>query len=129
MPGLVLCSGVRDIKSELDDLVVRSQHSLGHGAHPGVIDKISPAAHLLRVDFDVVPIRSTAHRPAGQSCEELLWSPQRPRLIDVVVHVDGEDRTHDAVSSYLGLRSTAVDRRLFLLNDRPRYVRSMLSQG
>ena len=46
---------------------------------------------------------------------------------------DRRDRTAtarvDSVTSYLGLRSAAVDRRLFLLNDRPRYVRSVLSQG
>lgn len=65
----------------------------------------------------------------GQSYEELLWSPERPNLIDAVVKIQKGAETLDSVASYLGLRSTAVDRRLFLLNDRPRYVRSVLSQG
>jgi beta-galactosidase/beta-glucuronidase len=60
----------------------------------------------------------------GQAYEELLWSPERPRLIDAVVAVGD-----DAVSSYLGIRTVAVERGAFLLNDRPYYLRSVLSQG
>ena len=65
----------------------------------------------------------------GQAYEELLWSPEHPRLIDARIDVTDGDGRVDSVSSYLGLRSAAVDRRLFLLNDRPQYVRSVLSQG
>jgi beta-galactosidase/beta-glucuronidase len=65
----------------------------------------------------------------GQAYEELLWSPEHPRLIDARIDVTDGDGRVDSVTSYLGLRSAAVDRRLFLLNDRPRYVRSVLSQG
>ncbi|GIM92054.1 glycoside hydrolase family 2 protein [Paractinoplanes toevensis] len=60
----------------------------------------------------------------GQAYEELLWSPERPTLIDATVRVGG-----DEVASYLGLRSTAVADGQFLLNDRPCYLRSVLSQG
>jgi beta-galactosidase/beta-glucuronidase len=60
----------------------------------------------------------------GQAYEELLWSPDRPTLIDATVRVAG-----DAVFSYLGLRSVAVADGHFLLNDRPCYLRSVLSQG
>lgn len=65
----------------------------------------------------------------GQAYEELLWSPEHPRLIDATVRISEGGAPVDVVSSYLGLRSAAVDRRLFLLNDRPRFVRSVLSQG
>lgn len=65
----------------------------------------------------------------GQAYEELLWSPENPRLIDATVRISDAGSPVDAVSSYLGLRSAAVDRRLFHLNDRPRFVRSVLSQG
>ena len=60
----------------------------------------------------------------GQAYEELLWSPEKPRLIDAVIDV-GEDR----VASYLGIRTVSVERGSFLLNDRPYYLRSVLEQG
>jgi beta-galactosidase/beta-glucuronidase len=60
----------------------------------------------------------------GQAYEQLLWSPEAPRLLDAVVEV-GEDR----VSSYVGLRTAAVRAGRFVLNDRPYYVRSVLNQG
>jgi hypothetical protein len=60
----------------------------------------------------------------GQAYEELLWSPEKPRLIDAVIEV-GEDR----VASYLGIRTVSVERGSFLLNDRPYYLRSVLEQG
>ncbi|MGO4690387.1 glycoside hydrolase family 2 protein [Glaciibacter sp. 2TAF33] len=66
----------------------------------------------------------------GQAYEQLLWSPEAPRLLDaeITLQSPGGGDT-DTVYSYLGLRSTAVDRGAFLLNDRPYYVRSVLSQG
>ncbi|EIC06705.1 glycoside hydrolase family 2 sugar binding protein [Microbacterium laevaniformans OR221] len=60
----------------------------------------------------------------GQAYEELIWSPEHPRLVDAELQVGD-----DTVSSYLGIRSTAVAHGTFLLNDRPYYVRSVLSQG
>lgn len=60
----------------------------------------------------------------GQAIEELLWTPDNPRLIDAAVEA-GED----TVMSYLGLRTVHVERGAFLLNDRPAYLRSVLSQG
>lgn len=72
----------------------------------------------------------------GQRYEELLWSPERPTLLDTWVEVEQPDAparegapTHDVVASYVGLRSVAVARGAFLLNDRPYYLRSVLEQG
>jgi Beta-galactosidase/beta-glucuronidase len=66
----------------------------------------------------------------GQHYEQLLWSPEHPRLIDAAVAVeDASGARLDTVASYLGLRSTAVGHGRFLLNDRPYYVRSVLEQG
>jgi beta-galactosidase/beta-glucuronidase len=65
----------------------------------------------------------------GQQYEELLWSPEHPRLIDATVVLEQHDAVLDAVSSYLGLRSVATAHRRFLLNDRPFYMRSVLSQN
>ncbi|HEY8318633.1 MAG TPA: glycoside hydrolase family 2 TIM barrel-domain containing protein [Amnibacterium sp.] len=64
----------------------------------------------------------------GQGYERLLWSPEHPVLLDAQVTVAGPAGT-DVIDSYLGLRSAAVDRGAFLLNDRPVYLRSVLEQG
>lgn len=104
----------------------------GEGAHARVelryADAVlaSATAQIGTAEFEVV--LSVAGQANGQAYEELLWSPDHPRLIDAVVTVDA-GASVDQVSSYLGLRSASVDRRLFLLNDRPRYVRSVLNQG
>lgn len=60
----------------------------------------------------------------GQAYEEMLWSPEHPRLVDADVSV-GDDR----VASYLGLRTVRVGQGRFWLNDRPYYLRSVLNQG
>ncbi|BDV31908.1 glycoside hydrolase family 2 protein [Microbacterium terricola] len=75
-----------------------------------------------RDEFEITV--SLAALTNGQAYEELLWSPEHPRLIDATVAV-GDDR----VSSYLGLRTSHVARGRYLLNDRPYYVRSVLNQG
>ena len=60
----------------------------------------------------------------GQAYEDLLWSPRHPRLVDARIDVGT-----DHVSSYLGIRTAEVARGHFMLNDRPCFVRSVLSQG
>jgi len=77
----------------------------------------------------VVPLPTQRN---GQAYEEMLWSPEHPRLLDATVVLHGGEQAppvSDIVQSYVGLRSVAVDRGAFLLNDRPYYVRSVLSQG
>ena len=64
----------------------------------------------------------------GQARQQLLWSPEEPRLVDATVTVRAGEVV-DEVSSYLGLRSAAVGARAFLLNGWPYYVRSVLEQG
>lgn len=78
---------------------------------------------------EVEVVLSLSGQTNGQAYEELLWSPEHPQLIDARIEVSDAEGRADAVSSYLGLRSAAVDRRVFLLNDRPRFVRSVLNQG
>lgn len=75
----------------------------------------------------VLPLREMLH---GQHYEELLWSPEHPRLIDARVTLKSPEGDElDTIHSYLGLRSVGVDRGRFLLNNRPYYVRSILEQG
>lgn len=70
-----------------------------------------------------------AHQRNGQQYEELLWSPQHPRLIDATITLDRGTQVVDGVASYLGLRSVDTSARRFLLNDRPVYLRSVLAQN
>jgi len=66
----------------------------------------------------------------GQAYEDLLWSPDKPRLIDARVQLlDAAGHTIDELWSYVGLRSVGSAGGHFLLNDRPLYVRSVLEQG
>jgi beta-galactosidase/beta-glucuronidase len=61
---------------------------------------------------------------------ELLWSPARPRLIDVVLEL--RDRAGDVVDrvlSYTALRSFAAQGDRLLLNGRPLPLRLVLDQG
>lgn len=90
-------------------------------------------------------VRVTVDLPTqhnGQRYEELLWSPERPTLLDAWVAVAPEPASsvpdqarhkgapvRDVVASYVGLRSVAVEHGRFLLNDRPYYLRSVLEQG
>ncbi|WP_229670153.1 glycoside hydrolase family 2 TIM barrel-domain containing protein [Microlunatus endophyticus] len=60
--------------------------------------------------------------------ERLLWTPERPTLIDADIEVThGTDS--DRVSSYLGLRSIEVRDGQLMLNGRPYFLRMVLEQG
>ena len=66
----------------------------------------------------------------GQGEQQLLWSPEHPRLVDAQVRLlDAGGDVLDDVASYLGLRSTGVGGGAFLLNGRPQYLRSVLAQN
>jgi len=74
-----------------------------------------------------VPLEAWAN---GQDVERLLWSPERPVLLDARVRLLGaEQDVLDEVASYVGMRSTSVERGQLLLNDRPYEMRSVLEQG
>ena len=60
---------------------------------------------------------------------ELLWSPERPTLIDAEIKLLRGDEVIDQVESYTALRSVAVQREKFLLNGRPYTMRLVLDQG
>jgi hypothetical protein len=78
-----------------------------------------------RIDLVIPALRNGIDR------EQLLWSPERPTLLDARVTVRDAVTLAvvDTVDSYVGLRSAGVGRGAFLLNGRPYYVRSVLNQG
>jgi beta-galactosidase/beta-glucuronidase len=63
------------------------------------------------------------------SRNELLWSPERPTLLDaeVILHCGGQ--VVDRVRSYTALRSFSINRDRLLLNGRPYPLRLVLDQG
>lgn len=60
---------------------------------------------------------------------ELLWSPERPTLLDATVRLLSGERVLDEFSSYTALRSVAILRDRFMLNGRPYLLRMVLDQG
>ncbi|MFF7329920.1 glycoside hydrolase family 2 TIM barrel-domain containing protein [Streptomyces sp. NPDC008150] len=104
---------------------LRVDVELSHDGEPLAAGSATVRTPRSSIDLVIPALRNGIDR------EDLLWSPERPTLIDARVTVrDAADGTVvDTVDSYLGLRSTGVGRGAFLLNDRPYYVRSVLNQG
>ncbi|OBV39372.1 glycoside hydrolase family 2 protein [Janthinobacterium psychrotolerans] len=63
------------------------------------------------------------------SRNELLWSPERPILLDAEVTLRHGDTVLDSIKSYTALRSVAINRDRFMLNGRPYPLRLVLDQG
>jgi beta-galactosidase/beta-glucuronidase len=64
------------------------------------------------------------------SRNELLWSPERPTLMDAEVTLrDGEGKVLDKIRSYTALRSVSINRDRFMLNGRAYPLRLVLDQG
>lgn len=60
---------------------------------------------------------------------DLLWSPEHPRLIDAEVKLLQGGVVIDAITSYTAMRSAKVHRDRFLLNGRLYQLRLVLDQG
>jgi beta-galactosidase/beta-glucuronidase len=63
------------------------------------------------------------------SRNELLWSPERPTLLDAEITLRYKDEVLDRVRSYTALRSINVNRDRVMLNGRPYHMRLVLDQG
>jgi hypothetical protein len=60
---------------------------------------------------------------------ELLWSPERPTLLDATIRLLHGNEVIDEFESYTALRSVAILRDRFQLNGRPYMLRLVLDQG
>ena len=60
---------------------------------------------------------------------ELLWSPERPTLIDATIRLKNGDIISDEFTSYTAFRSVNILRDRFVLNGRPYPLRMALDQG
>ncbi len=63
------------------------------------------------------------------SRNELLWSPERPTLLDAELILLRDGEVIDRVYSYTALRSAHINRDRFMLNGRPYFLRLVLDQG
>ncbi|AJY47842.1 glycoside hydrolase [Martelella endophytica] len=63
----------------------------------------------------------------GMTRGRLMWSPDKPTLIDAELTLAGA--VPDRLSSYLGLRTVGIGHGHFLLNDRPKFLRLVLGQN
>ena len=98
--------------------------------------KLNCHGQTLAADTYLV-ISSEVHRGVAlsdpgidDSRNELLWSPDAPTLVDAQVELWGErGELIDRVTSYLALRSAAVQGDRFVLNNRPYLLRMVLDQG
>ena len=61
--------------------------------------------------------------------EDLAWSPEHPRLFDVLFRLRKEEEIIDEVRSYFGMRKVSIENGIFLLNNRPYYQKLILDQG
>lgn len=85
----------------------------------------------MSVDARSRRIEATIDLPAlrnAHEAKELLWSPERPTLIDTEIEVTAGANT-DRIWSYTGLRSLSTSGGAFCVNGRPIYLRSVLEQG
>jgi beta-galactosidase/beta-glucuronidase len=60
---------------------------------------------------------------------ELLWSPERPTVLEAEVRLLRGGQLIDEARSYTALRSVTIQRDRFMLNGRPYQLRMVLDQG
>lgn len=60
---------------------------------------------------------------------ELLWTPEEPNLITLIVKITGKDGCADEVAAYFGMRSIEWENGIISLNGSPYYQRLVLDQG
>ena len=97
--------------------------------------RLRAGAQLLAQDTYHV-VSHEVHRRIGLSDpgiddyrNELLWSPERPTLIDADLELLRGGEVLDALQSYTALRSIGTQRERLLLNGRPITMRLVLDQG
>jgi len=100
----------------------------------------------IQISFEGIPVTSVSVQPQSRKgsvtvsldqhvllawnfYEDLAWSPETPRLFDVVFNVYNEGQIADTVSSYFGMRKVSVENNVFMLNNRPYYQKLILDQG
>lgn len=82
-----------------------------------------------RVGADECPAQWRNGRLVVNLSEKKLWEPGRPFLYDLDLSLTRGGETVDAVKSYFGLRSVAIEGRAILINGKRVFQRLILDQG
>ena len=95
-----------------------------HGKKAGVVSiKTTSKKGILDWHLDQEAISAWNYQ------EDIVWTPEKPNLFDVVFHIfDGEVET-DRVESYFGMRKVSIVNGIFMLNNKPYYQKLVLDQG
>ncbi len=137
VPEVSLCNLLR-WTANLERWEIGLETSIDGDAHPGLLLKLRLTAgdRLLASDVYEVVSGEVNRRIAlsdpgiDDSRNELLWSPESPKLIDAQLElVDEQGRRLDVVKSYTALRAIGVQGDRIVLNGRPYPLRMVLDQG
>lgn len=121
----------------LDEKAVKFEYILGGGQALSLETQIwfnGTCVNKLRVETQsrkgsyTVSLDQPAMK-AWNFYEDLTWSPETPRLFDVVFNVFDGEKIEDTVTSYFGMRKVSIDDGVFMLNNRPYYQKLILDQG
>ncbi|HVW43349.1 MAG TPA: glycoside hydrolase family 2 TIM barrel-domain containing protein [Amycolatopsis sp.] len=116
----VMCEG--ELAREPDEPVT-VKATLSHGTEVLAVQSVRVGRARFQFDMAIAALRH------GQDRDRLLWSPERPVLIDATIEVLPAQGAADTVTSYLGLRELGVGDGCFLLNQVPYFPRMVLHQG
>lgn len=119
--GLAIGFEVRMAGDLCDDLWV--EVSLRHGS------RVLARDHYQVVDREVDRVIVLSDPGIDDFRNELMWSPERPTLLDATVRLLRGNEVLDEFESYAALRSISVLRDRFMLNGRPYLLRLVLDQG
>ncbi|MBD3883981.1 glycoside hydrolase family 2 [Phormidium tenue FACHB-886] len=118
---------------------VKSQPAapLGSQANEGIQIKVKlTAGQQLLVNDTYEVLNGEIHRRIALSDpgiddyrNELLWSPEKPTLIQAEVQLWQGTQLLDVVQSYTAMRTVSIQRDRFMLNGQPYYLRLVLDQG
>lgn len=94
------------------------------------VDDLVLASDTYEVFNGEISRRLALGDPGIDDCRnDLLWSPEKPTLIQANIQIWFQDQLLDEVQSYTALRTVSIQRDRFMLNGRPYYLRLVLDQG
>jgi beta-galactosidase/beta-glucuronidase len=112
---------VRVRGDKADDLAI--EISLSHG------DRLLARDRYQVIDMEVDRFIALSDPGIDDFRNELLWSPERPTLLDARIRLLRGTEVIDEFTSYTALRSVHILRDRFMLNGRPYILRLVLDQG
>ena len=90
------------------------------------------ARHTTRTSENKGSFKINISQPANSRWDfnhDLIWTPERPNLIDVMFKVIYNGKVTDTVKSYFGMRKVSIENGRFMLNNLPYYQKLLLDQG